>query len=194
MYNKVSLPKASGSAAAPVPKDPNVILVDLKDVKQDPITGEWTGYPARDGGGVKITGNILLNAAAKAVALYMTPTTISRNDTSEGDPDAVAFTQNFTGEHPGDELEFAEFIQNNINTDWLIISTECSESKGTRLQGTPCNPMKLTFEGQDDKDAKKGKLTFKQDQRSKFKSAHYYGALPARYDIAAPVESSESGA
>lgn len=179
MYTKVSLPKKSG-AASPVPKDSNVIFINVKDLKK--TAGKITGYPARDAGGVKLSGNIELEAEAKAIGIYCTPSTIKRMDTSEGSEDAMGFSQAVEVEHPGDELEFNEFVQANINEDFIIITAECSDATGTRVHGTPCNPMKLTFESQDDNEAKKGMLKYKSSMRSKFKMAHYAGTLPALAD------------
>jgi len=188
--NKVSLPKKDGSAAAPVPKHPNLIVILAKDLKKD-ANGNITGYPARDANGVRMIGNFeLADVATKAVGIYLTPSTITRNDNSEGEDDAVAFIQNLAGHHPGDSLAFNEFVQNHINEDLILISRECSDSSGTRVLGTPCNPMKLTFEGQDNNEAKKGILTFAQKMRSKFKTAHYYGTIPA---LAADADYSQGG-
>lgn len=196
MSNNVSLPKKDGAAAAPVPKDANVRFILVKDLAKDATTGEITGYPARDknGKGVKITGNFQFAADKKATGVYCTPSTISRNDTSEGEDDAVSFIHNFVGHHPGDSLAFNEWVQENINEDFIIVTNECSDSTGTRVHGTPCNPMKMTFEGQDNNEAKKGILTFAQKMRSKLKSAHYYGALPALYPDATYTEEEGSGA
>lgn len=188
--NKVSLPKKDGAAAAPVPKFSNVLFIRVRDLAKD-ASGKITGFPTKDANGVKMTGAFTMTATEKAVGVYCTPSTISRNDTSEGDDDAVAFIQNFEGHHPGDSLPFNEWVQNNINEDFIIITSECSESDGTRVHGTPCNPMKLTFEGQDNNEAKKGMLKFSQKMRSKFKSAHYTGVLPA---IAADADYDGSGA
>lgn len=193
--NKVSLPKKDGAAAAPVPKDSNVIFIRVKDLARD-ASGNYTGFPARDANGVKMISPFVMTGTEKAVGVYCTPSTISRNDTSEGDDDAVAFTHNFVGHHPGDSLQFNEWVQNNINEDFIIVTRECSEFSGTRVHGTPCNPMKMTFEGQDNNEAKKGMLTFAQKQRSKFKSGHYYGAMPAiaaNADYSDPQSSEGSG-
>nr|WP_294897811.1 hypothetical protein [uncultured Pedobacter sp.] len=178
-YTKFSLPKKSG-AASPVPKDSNVIFINVKDIKK--TAGVITGFPERDAGGILIIGNIELEVDAKAIGIYCTPSTIKRMDTSEGAEDAMGFNQAVEVEHPGDELEFNEFVQANINEDFIIITRECSDATGTRLHGTPCNPMKLTFESQDDNEAKKGMLKYKSSMRSKFKMAHYNGAIPALAD------------
>lgn len=172
-YTKVSIPKSKGgNAGTPRAKSPNVIFVLVRDLEEN-------GFPTRDANGVKSTSNLTLKAGATAQAVYISPTTINRFDSAEGDPDKKGFTQNFAGEHPGDELAFAEWLQNNLNEDFLIISEDCGDNKGTRLHGTPCNPMKLDVEGQDNNEGVMSTLTLAQAQRGLYKAMHYVGTKPA---------------
>lgn len=180
-YIKVSIPKAKGNPGAPEPKDPNIILINTRDIET---------FPSRDSGGVRISDDITLKTGEKAIALYATPSTINRWDASEGDPDAKGFIQNLVFDHPGDELEFNEFVQENIGEDFVIITKECANEKGVRLHGTPCNPMQFNSEGQDNNEGKKTTLTWASVQRSKFKMAHYYGEIPELED---PAEEGSSG-
>lgn len=175
-YVKVSIPKKAGAAGAPVPKDPNVIFVLVKDILNE--TGNYEGFPSRDGVKNTSASSLQLKAGATAIGVYISPLTINRWDTTEGDPDKVGHISNFTGEHPGDEADFAEFLQENVNEGFLIISRECSDQTGTRIQGTPCNPMQMTYEGQDNNEGKISTLTFAQVMRTRFKMMHYSGDLP----------------
>lgn len=183
-YVKVSIPKSKGNPGAPEPKDPNIILINTRDIE---------AFPKRESGGVLITDDIELKSGEKAISLYATPSTINRFDSSEGEPDAKGFIQNLTFDHPGDELEFNEFVQNSIGEDFIIITKECANEKGVRLHGTPCNPMQFNVEGQDNNEGKKSTLTFATVQRSGFKSAHYRGALPELADPASDTGSSDGG-
>ncbi|MEP1891566.1 MAG: hypothetical protein ABJJ14_07850, partial [Cyclobacteriaceae bacterium] len=142
-YVKSTLRKSTGGGAGtPKAKDPNVIFILVRDLAK---TGEaYSGFPTRDSQGVKSTSDIALADGAEAMGVYMTPSTINRFNSSEGDPDKMGLIQNFVGEHPGNELGFDEWLQNNLNEDFLILSKECGDSLGTRLLGTPCNPLKLT--------------------------------------------------
>lgn len=181
MTPKVSIPKSNANAGAPAPKSPNILLVRAADVKT---------FPTRDPKGVLLTTVLELNPTAKAIALYATPSTISRTDAAEGDPDAKGYIQSVTFDHPGDSLQVNEFAQNALNEDWLILTTECSDTTGTRLHGTLCNPMQFTIEEQDNNEGKKKTFTFTQPMRSQYKAAHYPGALPDVYD---PVASGSAG-
>jgi hypothetical protein len=183
-FIKVSIPKsAGGGAGTPKGKDPNVIIFLMRDVAK---TGAvYSGWPTTDTNGVKSTSNLALVDGAEAFAVYITPSTINRFNTSEGDADKMGWLQNFVGEHPGEELPFAEFLQNNLNEDFGIISLECGDSLGTRLIGTPCAPLKLKSEGQDNNEGVMSTLTFASAQRGKFVMMHYRGTLPtlaANYD------------
>lgn len=189
MYGKVSLPKRSGGTS--VPKDANVILIAVGDIKRD-IQGKVTGFPSRDNDGVLLTGSFELKEGAKAYGVYMTPSTISRWDTSEGDDDAEGFISHFSGERPGNDLAFDEFIQRNLQEGFIIISRECSDELGTRVSGTPCNPLKMLPESQDNNEAKKMILTFDQKMRDKYITAHYRGDIPELYANATDPEGSGS--
>ena len=190
MYGKVSLPKKSGGQ--PVPKDSNVIFIAVGDIKRD-AQGKVTGFPTRDAQGVLLTGTFELKENAKAYGVYMTPTTISRGDTPEGDDDAEGFKSTFSGERPGNDLAFAEWVQKNLQEGFIIISRECSDEKGTRVSGTPCNPMKMLPELQDNNEAKKSIMNFEQKMRDGFVTAHYRGTVPALYDDAGDDTGSGSG-
>ncbi len=181
MTPKVSIPKTNANAGAPTPKSPNILLVVASDI----LT-----FPTRDAKGVLLTTDLALKPDAKAISLYATPMSISRTDSAEGDPDGKGWLQTVTFAHPGDSLQINEFAQNALNEDWIIITTECSDTTGTRLHGTPCNPMQYTIEEQDNNEGKKKTFTYTQSMRSQYKSAHYPGELPA---VHAPVASGSAG-
>lgn len=182
-YVKVSVPKSGSGAGSPVPKSPNVLFIPVGDIKT---------FKSPEIGNVEMTAeDIILNEGAKALAVYMTPSTIKRKDTSDGDEDAVGFTSEFEGEHPGDSVAINNFIEAHINDGFVILSTECATETGTRVQGLPCNPMRMTSESQDDKDAKKVTLKFTQSMKDPFKMRHYSGALPEVADTTPPSQEPE---
>jgi len=169
-YVAVSLPKKTGNPGAPTAKDPNIIIVRRKDLAEP--------FPERDDKGVLISADVTLKEGMEAIGLYVTPPSINRWDASEGEYDEAGFIQNFTATRPGDDLEFAELMTELMGEPVIIISKACSENNGVRLQGSPCNPMMLQYEGQDNNEANKSTLTFTSAQRSRFKTAHYRGAIP----------------
>jgi hypothetical protein len=177
----VSIPKIKTGAGAPVPKEPNVIFILASDVATMPSKN-----------GVVSTSDLQLKDGKKGYAVYLTPKSINRFDSSEGETsdEMGGFLSNFAGNRPGDDEHFSNWIQENLNEGFLILSKECGDNLGTRLQGTPCNPLYMSVTGQDNAEGKMSELNFVSGQRSKFKMIHYRGADPAVYD--GPVDSGSS--
>lgn len=184
MYTQVSIPKVKTGAGAPKPKEPNVIFILATDVHT---------MPTKDG--VVSTSDLALKADKKGVAVYLTPKSINRFDSSDGESsnEMAGFLSNFVGARPGDDEFFAAWLQEHLNEGFLILSKECGDAKGTRLQGTPCNPMYMSIEGQDNEEGIMSTLTFVSSQRSANKMIHYRGADPALYDDAVLVTGSGAG-
>lgn len=182
-YIQVSIPKIRTGAGAPKPKSPNAILVLATDVLTMPTKS-----------GVVSTSDLVLKAEKKGVAVYFTPKSINRFDSSDGESsnEMAGFISNFVAARPGDDEFFAAWLQEHLNEGFLIISKECGDALGTRLQGTPCNPMYMTVEGQDNEEGIMSTLTFASSQRSANKMIHYRGADPALYDDANQVVGSGS--
>jgi hypothetical protein len=180
----VSIPKIATGAGAPRPKEPNVIFVLASDVQT---------MPSKDG--VVSTSDLVLKAEKKGYAVYLTPRTINRFDSSEGEAadEMAGWLSNFTAQRPGDDQYFAAWLQENLNEGFLILSKECGNSTGTRLQGTPCNPLYMSVEGQDNNEGKMSTLTFVSGQRSFNKMIDYRGADPAVYDNPSTEEGSGGG-
>lgn len=172
-YVNASVPKKRGPVGAPRPKNPTIILANIRDVVTD---------PTRDDKGVLITDDLELRVGATAIGIYATPSSISRGKTIEGDEDAEGIVDTLTFAHPGSSLEIDEFIQNNLGEGFIIITRECGDGNGTRLHGTICNPMKFTLEGQDDNEAVRNTFTFAQPLPSNLLPGHYRGAIPELAD------------
>jgi hypothetical protein len=105
----------------------------------------------------------------------------------------AGWLSNFVGARPGDDEFFAAWLQEHLNEGFLIISKECGDDKGTRLQGTPCNPLYMTVEGQDNEEGIMSTMTFVSSQRSANKMIHYRGAMPPLYDDAVLVAPGSGG-
>ncbi len=168
MYIRQNVVKPTGkSPAASAPKEPNIVLVAVDDI---------LSWPMRDSKGVRHVGNFVLKAGAKMIEVYMTPSKSKASYESEGDEDAVSFKQKFEGEHPGNELEIAEFVQNSVGVNWVIIYGSCSDNY-RKVLGSKCAPMQLKPALQDDNEARKHMLVFEQAAASGFVPGHYTGVL-----------------
>lgn len=168
MYFRTNVVKPVGkSPAASAPKEPNVVIVATEDI----LT-----WPMRDSKGVRIIGNYVVKLGAKMIEVYMTPSKSKASFESEGDEDAVSIQQKFEGEHPGNELEIAEFVQNWLGVNCIVIYGSCSDSF-RKVLGSKCAPMQLKASLQDDNDARKHMLVFEQAAKSAIVPGHYTGAL-----------------
>jgi hypothetical protein len=172
-YVKVSIPKIRVGAGSPKPKEPNALLMLSEDVQ---------AMPGKNG--VVSTSPITLKEGKKAMAVYFNPKSINRFDSSEGETseEMGGWLSNFEALRPGDDEHFAAWLQEHLNEGFLILSKECGDAKGTRLQGTPCNPLFMSVEAQDNQEGISSTLTFVSGQRSFNKMIHYRHEDPPVYD------------
>lgn len=169
-YIPVSVPKTGVNPGRPKGKDPNIIIVRTDDIDN---------FPTRDDNGVKsATGqNLTLKAGASAIAIYATPSTIKRFDTIEGPPDGKGWHQNLEFEHPGDEVGFDEWKENNVNINLVALSFRRGFTNA-KLHGTIEEPVQFEVEEQDDNDGLKSTIKLKSVMRGP-KSMVYVGDKPA---------------
>ena len=169
MYIAANVVKPAGkSAGSAAPKDPNVLILATKDI----IT-----WPARNDKGVAISGNFVLKPNPKMAYVYMTSSKIKAPYESDGDEDSVSLKHKFEGEHPGNELEINEFVQNWLGEPCIIIHGSCADAF-RKIAGTQCAPLQIKPSGQDDNDGRKHMLMFEQFAKVQFLPAHFTGALP----------------
>jgi hypothetical protein len=161
---KANLGKSPGAAA---PKEPNVTIVATDDI---------LAWPARDGNNVAYVGNFVMNAGAKMIQVYMTPSKTKAGYTPEGSEDDITFKHMFEGEHPGNELEIAEFVQNWTGVNCIVIYGSCSDTY-RKVLGTKCAPLQLKAELKDDNDSRVHNLKFDQAGKPSFVPGHYTGTL-----------------
>lgn len=169
-YVPASVAKTGANPGRPKGKDENIIIVRTKDI----LT-----FPTREANGVKneANSNLTLKEGAKAIAIYATPSTIKRMDTIEGDPDGKGWVCSLEFEHPGDEVIFQEWMENNVNENLVA----CSSRRGftdARIHGTPEEPLQFEVDEQDDKDALRSTIKLKSIMRGP-KSMRYTGTKPA---------------
>ncbi len=181
---KVSIPKNGDGAGCAIPKDPTIILVDVEDVASE---------PTRTVGNIITEGDLELKEGAKAIGIYATPVSIEDTTENSGDMDAKGFKQKLAFEHPGDSADINNFIEGNANRSFIILSKQCDGSAAgrTKIYGSKCNPLSLTVETTDNKDAAKKKLSFAQEISGKFLPGVYGGAMP---ELAAAAAATQEGA
>ncbi|HLV52175.1 MAG TPA: hypothetical protein VKY44_09500 [Flavobacterium sp.] len=163
----VTKPKGNKSPGASAPKEPNVTIVDVDDI---------LSFPERDEKGVLMQGSFVMKPNANMIQVYMTPSKSKASFESEGDEDAQQFKHKFEGEHPGNELEIAEFVQNFTGRNVIIIYGSCSDTF-RKVLGSKCAPLQLKPSLQDDNDARKHMLVFEQAAATGFVPGHYVGEI-----------------
>ncbi len=143
-YAFISVPRKSNNAGRATGKKNYIYLFRWDDVKTF----------TKDEKGVRVTA-FALQAEKKPIGVYATQSTINIYDTAEGDPDARGFIHHVDFEHPGSEVEFKEFLNNNVNENLGAIVINCA-GEDCKIAGTPCTPLSIsTAEGQDNNEANK---------------------------------------
>lgn len=143
-YAFISVPRKSNNAGRATGKKNYIYLFRWDDVKTF----------TKDEKGVRVTA-FAFQADKKPIGVYATQSTINIYDTAEGDPDARGFIHHVDFEHPGSEVEFKEFLNNNVNENLGAIVINCA-GEDCKIAGTPCTPLSIsTAEGQDNNEANK---------------------------------------
>lgn len=185
MYNPVSILKTDEGAGCPRPKNPTIILVPVEFVAAE---------PTREIGDIVMKSDLELIAEKKAIGIYATPSTIECTEESEGDPDARGVKVGIAFEHPGDSAEIAGFTEYARNRGFIALNRDCANGNTAKYRGSKCNPLFLTTEYTNNKDARKRKLTFKQEQRDLIGASIYKGKMPELADEATSAPTEEEGA
>ncbi len=143
-YSMISVPRKNNNAGRASGKKSYIIIFRWDDVKTF----------TKDDKGVKVTA-FEFQEEKKPVAVYATDSTINIYHTAEGDDDARGFIHHVDFDHPGSEVEWDEFVNNNVNENLGAIVINCSDDD-CKIAGTPCTPLKMsTAEGQDNNEANK---------------------------------------
>ena len=170
MYTPVSIPKSGAGAACPMTTKPNIILVPVDSVASE---------PSRVTGDTALEGVLTLVATAKAIGIYATPNTVEITEESEGDLDARGVKAGIAFEHPGNSKAIADFVEFYRNRGFIAMATQSDGDKAaTKYMGSIDNPLYLSVESTNNKEACKRKLTLKQEQRQSRGISIYSGAMP----------------
>ncbi len=172
MFTKINIGRSQKAASgAPQGKSPHILVWDWEEV---------LSMPPRDGNGIKLEGGINFRPGKYAVKIYATSSSISLPRTSEGEEDQVGFNSLPEFSHPGSSLEIEEFIANMTNRP-LGVAVQTGDCDGGesyyKVYGTPCNPLSLLVEGQDNNEALKDMMKFQQFRKSIVLPARYYGTF-----------------
>lgn len=185
MYTKVSIPKNSDGAGAATIKSPTVIIMDVDDIASE---------PSREVGNTELDGDYTLEASAKAVGIYATPSTIIPTEEQQGEVDSRSLIKGVEYVHPGDSVDIANHTEAFLNKGVVILVKECDGTANGRVRaiGSKCNPLYMQPEYTNSGEGTNRKFVWKQAQGDKFAIATYGGTMPAL--ASEPATGSESGA
>ena len=138
-YSMVSVPKQGSNPGMPRGKKNIVIVFDFDKATM-----------VRDEKGVRVT-SLAMIGSAKPVGLFVNQSTIDAGDEVEGDAYSRGFLHHVNFDHPGAELEIAEFKANNVNANLGAIVMGCDASETTaKVYGTPCAPLTMQAANEQD--------------------------------------------
>jgi hypothetical protein len=157
----------NGNPGRPNPKDPYIVIFKSDDLETKPVV---------DADGVSVSTDLVLKAGKTAIEIYATPVTIKVNDKSSGDPDKKGFISTLDFEHPGSGVEYAEFVNDNVNENLMAIVVY-PDLDFNKLLGWPGNPLQLNHEGKDD-DKEDSNAIKLESLFAGNKYLHYTGDLP----------------
>lgn len=151
-YVKTSVPRPAGNPGKGITPKDVLTLIDVDDL---------VSFPARDGAGVVLAGDIVVKPSAYSVDLYMTPGTVELASNGEGETDAKGFTPSVKGKHPGNKREVREFKTNWLGRHCIGILQYCN-GEPADIIGSPCNPIEMAVNYTGNKDANSSEFTFTQ--------------------------------
>jgi len=157
----------NGNPGRPNPKDPYIILFKSDDLEVKPVK-------AADG--ITVSTDLDMKAGKVAIEIYATPVTIKVNDKSSGDPDKKGFISSLEFEHPGSDVDYAQFINDNVNENLMAIVVY-PDLSFNKLLGWPGNPLQLNHEGKDD-EKEDSNIVKLESLFAGDKYLHYTGVLP----------------
>lgn len=169
MYTKPSLiAKGNGGAED---KNYEVVLMDLNDV----LT-----WPGRNENKVLMVGNIVMKPGKYVTKMQMTASKTSLPLASEGEEDNVSLSSLPEFSFPGSTLESEEFFANWLNKSMAVGVRVGACQGGTpfyRIYGTPCAPLSLLPEIQNDNDATASMVKFQQFAKTRNMPGRYTGTF-----------------
>ncbi len=110
--------------------------------------------------------------------MYVTSSTMTRTDNTDGDYPSTAFIATVTGVYPGNNRYIDALINEIVGDDLILITGECEDDTKNKLHGALCAPMALTSENADTNEENTRTLTFTQTNRYSRPSMYYDGAIP----------------
>ena len=166
MYTKVNLNKPAGISPGSAAPKSETIIVDVEDIQV---------FPLSDQNGVKLAGQFVLKPGASMIKMYGTKSKTDAPYESDGDEDSISINQKFMIQHPGNNLEIKEFVQNWLGRNVIVLHKACQDGF-YEVMGTPCAPLQVKPAKVDNNDGRYHTLNFESFAKTALVPKHYEGA------------------
>jgi hypothetical protein len=179
MYSLKKLNKPAAGAGSPTTGNRFAYLVAVEDL---------VSFPDPDGNNVVLNGQPVFQEGKAMVPIYITNSSQEYSYESQGDQDARSHKLKFIGTHPGTEKEALEFVQNNLDKEFIIFIPGCNSTDSKKVLGRPCAPLIFRSNHKSGKDGSKFEFTFEQEMGSKFVYFLYDGPLLTQEQVYTEVD------
>jgi hypothetical protein len=167
-YKLKKLDKPAPGSGAPSTGNRFAYLVAVEDL---------LSFPDTDANNVVLNGQPVFKEGKAMIPIYITTPSQEYSYESQGDQDARSHKLKFIGTHPGTEKDALEFVQNNLDKEFIIFIPSCTSTEYTKVLGRPCAPLIFRSNHKSGKDGSKFEFTFEQEMGSKFVYFLYQGPL-----------------
>ena len=168
--NKLLKPAAAGAGSPKFNNDKLVWLIPAALFAEN-------GFPDTDDKGVRLQGNMILQAGAFAIPMYATASSKDYSAEAQGEDDAENFKLSFKANHPGDEIEATEFAANYLGEGFVVVFDKCRSNGTRKVLGSDCHPLKLKPSFKGNKDKTGFEFSFEQTTGSRSMHYEYAGSL-----------------
>ena len=162
---RLSLQKSNNNASLPSSKKGIITLIHIDEI---------IAMPKTDYQGIRCLNEIQLKENPQLQYLYLTPFTQKEEITPSGDIESTLFSTKISGTFPGNKIEAAEFLKQNINEPFVIIYEDFTENTKF-IYGSKYHPLFIKSEYKSDSTGKLWNFTLEQSHASDVPYLYYVG-------------------
>lgn len=162
---RLHLLKSKENAALPSVKKGIITLIHIDEI---------IAMPKTDYQGIRCLNEIQLKELPQLQYLYLTPFTQKEEITPSGDIESTLFSTKISGTFPGNKIEAAEFLKQNINEPFVIIYEDFTENTKF-IYGSKYHPLFIKSDYKSDSTGKLWNFTLEQSHASDVPYLYYEG-------------------
>lgn len=162
---RLSLHKSNNNASLPSSKKGIITLIHIDEI---------IAMPKKDYQGIRCLNEIQLKENPQLQYLYLTPFTQKEEITPSGDIESTLFSTKISGTFPGNKIEAAEFLKQNINEPFVIIHEDFTENTKF-IYGSKYHPLFIKSDYKSDSTGKLWNFILEQSYPSDTPYLYYEG-------------------